>query len=103
MKYIITIFLISWFYSSKAQIKQISLVLQEQSMSDYVFNNLYFGNNNDMVIFRNMLIKKEQSVVYGYIRFKCIVKRDLFLLLHTEYIEMNGYCFAPIVGVRKLF
>lgn len=87
----------------KAQIKPISLAPRELTVSDYVFDNLYFGNNNDMIVYRNMLVMKEGSVLYGYVRFKYLVKKDIFLLFQTEYIEMNGYCLAPIVGMRKLF
>lgn len=103
MKYIVIISILTCFYISKAQIGTISLVLKKETVSEYILNNLYFGNNNDIVAMRGMLIAKQQPVMYGYIRFKYLLKKELFLLLHTEYMEMNGYCLAPIIGMRKLF
>ncbi|MES2690972.1 MAG: hypothetical protein V4658_11255 [Bacteroidota bacterium] len=87
----------------QAQVKPFSLNSGRATWADHFFNNLYFGNNTDMIVYRNKLVMPKEPVAYGYVRLKMTLSRQTCLLFHTEYMHTNGFSATTRIGMRKLF
>lgn len=73
-----------------------------------VFNRIYFGTAQDMLIYRYTLLKSENTMGLGMVRASIPLEQNIHLLMFQEYIYKAGmmqqtFQLTPYIGIRKRF
>lgn len=80
----------------------------EINLVESILNRVYFGNAQDMMIYRNTLLQSTNPMGLGMLRASIPIEPNLHLLMYKEYIYKVGmlqqtFQFTPYVGIRKRF
>ncbi len=83
------------------------------SSLDRILNRIYFGNINDMVMYRHQTLsylisdKRDLTVVSGFIKTSVKLNNTTRFIVQNEYLyqisKMTMYFNTPSIGIRKYF
>ncbi len=111
MKTVILIVLVLLFYKNRiAQKNRNNTIL---SVANKVFDRVYFGDLNDMIMYRyetiNYLLsdKSEKNLLSGFVKATIGINNKTRTIVQNEYMyvsgKMNMNLNTPQIGIRKYF